>query len=97
MFSLSLARNFQTDRIADFGRVEGLPGVYLANQLGDQLDPSTKPRDLPWSNFLQTKVSIDMQAQHVSLQQPGLIANNVTMLHIYLSYCSGVGPSTSLY
>lgn len=59
MFSLSMARNYQTERIADFGRVEGMPGTYLANQLdATHVDnPATKPRDMPWSNFLQTKVS----------------------------------------
>ena len=57
MFSLSLARTYQTEHFADFGRVEGLPGVYLANQVrtGDQ-DPSPKLRDKPWSDFLQTRV-----------------------------------------
>ena len=60
MFSLSLARNYQTEHIADFGRVEGLPGVYLANQLMVE-DPATKPRDRPWSDFLQTKVSRGIQ------------------------------------
>ena len=57
MFSLSLARTYQTEHIADFGRVEGLPGVYLANQLmTGALDPSSKPKDKPWSDFLQTRV-----------------------------------------
>ena len=59
MFTLSLPRAYQTERIADFARIEGLPGVYMANQLDSKVfdDPKAKPADIPWSNFLQTKVA----------------------------------------
>lgn len=59
MFTLSLPRNYRNQMIADFARVEGLPGVYMANQLEASVfeDPSSIPYDKNFNDFLQTKVS----------------------------------------
>ena len=60
MFTLSLPRNYQNQQIADFARVEGLPGVYMANQLEASIfdDPSSVPYDKNYNDYLQTKVSV---------------------------------------
>lgn len=58
MFTLSLPRNYRAQQIADFARVEGLPGIYMANQLDSTIleDPSAKPYDKNYNEYLQTKV-----------------------------------------
>ncbi len=58
MFTLSLPRNYRNQQIADFARVEGLPGVYMANQLEASIfdDPSSVPYDKNYNDYLQSKV-----------------------------------------
>lgn len=60
MFTLSLPRNYRNQQIADFARVEGLPGVYMANQLAATIfeDPSSRSHDKNFNEFLQTKVRL---------------------------------------
>ena len=60
LFTLSMTRNFRRSFITDFVRVEGLPGVYLANQLSKEVfeDPSMIRRQgKVYEDFVQTKVS----------------------------------------
>ena len=59
MLTLSLPRNYHNQQIADFARVEGLPGIYMANQLDASIfeGPSAKPFDKNYNEYLQTKVS----------------------------------------
>ena len=58
MFTLSLLRNYRSQQLADFVRVEGLPGVYMANQLDASIfeGPSAKPYGKNYNEYLQTKV-----------------------------------------
>lgn len=58
LFSLSLPRNFRRTYTADFSRVEGLPGVLLANQLSREvLDEPPKIWGFPdYEGYVQTKV-----------------------------------------
>ena len=58
MFTLSLPRNYRNQQLADFVRVEGLPGIYMANQLDDSIfeGPGAKPYDKNYNEYLQTKV-----------------------------------------
>lgn len=58
MFTLSLPRNFRNRHLADFVPVEGLPGVYMANQLDASIfkSPTSKPYDKDYNEYLQTKV-----------------------------------------
>ena len=60
LFSLSLPRNYRRSYMADFSRVEGLPGVLLANQLGKDVLASQPGRwGLPdYDGSVQTKVSL---------------------------------------
>ena len=57
MYSLSMTMNFRRRYITDFGRIEGIPGVYMANQLSSKMftDPSAR-RSLDFEKFIQTKV-----------------------------------------
>ena len=58
MFTLTLPRNFRKQQIADFGPIQGLPGVYMANQLAAGVfdDPhSGQFRD--YAAYLQSKVA----------------------------------------
>ena len=57
LYSLSMTMNFRRRYITDFGRIEGIPGVYMANQLSSKMltDPSAM-RSLDFEKFIQTKV-----------------------------------------
>ena len=57
LYSLSMTMNFRRRYITDFGRIEGIPGVYMANQLSSKMltDPSAM-RGLDFEKFIQTKV-----------------------------------------
>lgn len=59
MFTVSLPRNYRSQQIADFARVAGLPGIYMANQLDDAIfqDPATPHYYTDFKDHLQTKVS----------------------------------------
>lgn len=72
MFTLSLPRNYRNQQIADFARVEGLPGVYLANQLEASIfdDPSSVPYDKNYNDYLQSKITFNGGAQWSDLQKP---------------------------
>ena len=52
-----MTMNFRRRYITDFGRIEGIPGVYMANQLSSKMftDPSAR-RSLDFEKFIQTKV-----------------------------------------
>jgi hypothetical protein len=52
-----MARNFRRRYITDFGRVEGVPGVYMANQLGPDVmgDPGSR-KTIDYEKFIQSKV-----------------------------------------
>ena len=60
LFTLSLPRNYRRGYKTDFSRVEGLPGVLLANQLGKDVLASQPGRwGLPdYDGSVQTKVSL---------------------------------------
>lgn len=57
LYSLSMPRNFRRRYITDFGRVEGVPGVYMANQLSPDImaDPTSK-KSIDYEKFIQSKV-----------------------------------------
>jgi hypothetical protein len=56
LYTLSMSRNFRRRFITDFGRVEGVPGVYMANQLSPKMlnDPSAL-RSMDFEKFIQSK------------------------------------------
>ena len=56
LYTLSMLRNFRRRFITDFARVEGVPGVYLANQLSNKMisDPSAM-RSADFEKFIQSK------------------------------------------
>ena len=56
LYTLSMSRNFRRRFITDFGRVEGVPGVYMANQLSPKMlsDPSAL-RSADFEKFIQSK------------------------------------------
>ena len=60
MYTMSLPRVYEDRYVADFVRVEGLPGYLLANQFnGDQFnDPSWQPigRQTDEDTYVQSKV-----------------------------------------
>ena len=62
LFSLSLPRNFRRAYTADFARVEGLPGVLLANQLSRQVLDQPPPAwgQLDYESYVQTKVGLHL-------------------------------------
>ena len=62
-----MTMNFRRRYITDFGRIEGIPGVYMANQLSSKMltDPSAM-RGLDYEKFIQTKVC----ALHICKKQP---------------------------
>ncbi|KAK9845742.1 hypothetical protein WJX81_001203 [Elliptochloris bilobata] len=67
LYTLSMTRNYRRSFITDFGRVEGLPGVYLGNQLHESF--RTDPR-LAFEKYVQTKVTFDGGARWQDLNQP---------------------------
>ena len=81
MFTLSLPRNYRNQQIADFARVEGLPGVYMANQLDASIfdDPSSVPYDKNFNDYLQSKV------QHAVLENP-VMNPGWSVLHTHCSH-----------
>ena len=60
MFTVSLPRNYRNQQIADFGRIEGLPGIYMANQLAQSIvdDPSAVHYEKNYNQYQQTKVQL---------------------------------------
>ena len=52
-----MSRNFRRRYVTDFARVEGVPGVYLANQLSSKVinDPAAM-RSADFAKFIQSKV-----------------------------------------
>ena len=60
LYSLSMTMSFRRRYITDFGRIEGIPGVYMANQLSSKMltDPSAM-RSLDFEKFIQTKVGLN--------------------------------------
>ena len=68
MFTLSLPRNYRNQQVADFARVEGLPGTYMANQLEATIfeDPSSIPYDKNFNDYLQTKAGVLSQARSLT-------------------------------
>ena len=56
LYTLSMLRNFRRRFITDFARVEGVPGVYLANQLSSKMvsDPAAM-RSADFEKFIQSK------------------------------------------
>jgi hypothetical protein len=73
LFTLSMTRNFRRSFITDFARVEGLPGVYLANQLSKEVfeDPSMIRRQgKVYEDFVQTKIATNGGGQWSHLQVP---------------------------
>lgn len=70
MFTVSLPRNYRNQQIADFARVAGLPGIYMANQLdaGVLQEPSGPHHYTNFKDHLQTKV-------HPLLPCPGMITS----------------------
>jgi hypothetical protein len=61
IYSLGMRRNYRRGYVTDFARVEGLPGMYLANQLDGKIfrDPSLLPAKGSYSQFVQTKISMN--------------------------------------
>lgn len=53
IFSMSLPRAYNVDRLTDFRAIEGLPGIFLANQLDMKALESAYDRDSQW---VSTKV-----------------------------------------
>ncbi|KAL4860184.1 Vacuolar protein sorting/targeting protein 10 [Chlorella vulgaris] len=66
-YTLSLRSVYRRDFITDFSRVEGVPGMYIANQV----DEAGKgfSRSSP-TDFLQTKISLNGGADWQSLPPP---------------------------
>ncbi|KAL3138147.1 hypothetical protein ABBQ38_005375 [Trebouxia sp. C0009 RCD-2024] len=72
MFTVSLPRNYRSQQIADFARVAGLPGIYMANQLDDAIfqDPATPHYYTDFKDHLQTKITFNGGSQWSELQKP---------------------------
>ncbi|KAK9828958.1 hypothetical protein WJX72_003046 [[Myrmecia] bisecta] len=72
LFTLSLPRNYRRNYVSDFGRVEGLPGVYLGNQVNGHMmsDPAWQTRGMDYENFLQTKVTFNGGGHWQDLVKP---------------------------
>ena len=60
MFSLSLERVFSVDyygeRLADWHKVESMPGVFITNQLEMGAMSVATMRERGWKDFVETKV-----------------------------------------
>lgn len=64
LYTLSMSANFRRRYITDFGRVEGVPGVYMANQLSlDLLHDSGNFHPVNYEKFLKSKVRRVLQVQ----------------------------------
>ncbi|KAK9831811.1 hypothetical protein WJX74_010382 [Apatococcus lobatus] len=74
MYTMSLPRVYEDRYVADFVRVDGLPGYLLANQFnGDQFnDPSWQPigRQTDEDTYVQSKVSFNGGAHWQDLARP---------------------------
>mmetsp|Transcript_9550 Transcript_9550/g.24227 ORF Transcript_9550/g.24227 Transcript_9550/m.24227 type:complete len:902 (+) Transcript_9550:171-2876(+) len=79
LFSLSLERVFSVDyygtRLADWHRVEGIPGVYIANQLevGAMTAQTMKQRN--WNDFVETLITFNGGGHWQHLQAPSTYRN----------------------
>lgn len=72
IYTIGMRRNFQRGHINDFARVEGLPGMYLANQLDGKIfnDPSLMPSRSAYGEFVQTKLTLNGAASWQELSPP---------------------------
>ena len=53
LFSLSLARAYRQNGLVDFSRVEGVPGIFLANQISVS---ALENYDYDYEKYISTKV-----------------------------------------
>ena len=53
LFSLSLARAYRQNGLVDFSRVEGVPGIFLANQISLS---ALENYDYDYEKYISTKV-----------------------------------------
>lgn len=78
LFSLSLERVFSVDfygqRLADWHRVESLPGVFITNQLEVGAMSVETMRMRGWKNFVETQITFNGGGhwQHLQVEQPGI-------------------------
>ena len=56
LFSLSLARAYRQNGLVDFERVEGMPGIFLANQISIS---ALEDYDFDYEKYISTKVMLD--------------------------------------
>mmetsp|Transcript_30445 Transcript_30445/g.86055 ORF Transcript_30445/g.86055 Transcript_30445/m.86055 type:complete len:916 (+) Transcript_30445:131-2878(+) len=79
LFSLSLERvfsvNYYGQRLADWHRVEGLPGVFITNQLevGAMTEMTMKERN--WNEFVETMITFNGGGHWQHLQAPKTFRN----------------------
>lgn len=67
LYTLSLRNVYRREFITDFSRVEGIPGMYIANQVDDAAMAARKASP---TDFLQTKMSLNGGADWQSLAPP---------------------------
>jgi len=74
IFTLALPRTYRTAAASDFARVEGLPGVFMANQIdGDAFSGgggSGKPGRRAFESYVRTRVSFNGGAAWRDLTPP---------------------------
>ncbi|CAL5221253.1 g3408 [Coccomyxa viridis] len=90
LYSLSMTMNFRRRYITDFGRIEGIPGVYMANQLSSKMltDPSAM-RGLDFEKFIQTKITFNGGGHWQDLAKPQHYRHGVC------DQCANRGDSSS--
>jgi sortilin len=74
IFTLALPRTYRTASASDFARVEGLPGVFMANQIdGDAFaggGGAGKPGRRAFESYVRTRVSFNGGARWQDLAPP---------------------------
>eukprot|EP00884_Botryococcus_braunii_P007264 jgi/Botrbrau1/16539/Bobra.0327s0006.1 len=78
LFTLSLPRNYRQHFVTDLARVEGLPGIFMANQLsGERLHDPAFVHDLDYDRYVQTKVTFNGGAHWQQLRVPETFRHGV--------------------
>ncbi|BDA42979.1 Vacuolar protein sorting/targeting protein 10 [Coccomyxa sp. Obi] len=71
LYTLSMSANFRRRYITDFGRVEGVPGVYMANQLSlDLLHDSGNFHPVNYEKFIKSKITFNGGGRWEDLAKP---------------------------
>ncbi|KAL4423249.1 hypothetical protein ABPG77_000041 [Micractinium sp. CCAP 211/92] len=70
-YTVSLRSVYRREFIADFSRVEGIPGMFIANQVDDAAMGATKS----YTDFLQTRLSLNGGGDWQPLSRPERFTN----------------------